>query len=107
MATVINLPSGLRVVLPEGMAVAAEDATVRQRGSTQRMMGVVSMPGPAASLAAGEARGIAAALANQDMVLVGTLPLEPSPETRKGARRSVPSGPLEVTVEVDLASDEN
>ncbi len=107
MATTINLSSGLRVTLPEGITLAKKESAVRPRGATRRTPGVVPLPDSQSSTVSDEASGIAAALASQDMVLVGTLPLEPSTETPEGLRRGVPIGPRKVAVEVDLDPNES
>lgn len=109
MSTTINRSSGLRVTLPEGFTLSGSPAAAARgpivRGPTGRLPPLMPMPGPTA--AAATANQVAAAMEDQDMVLVDTLPLVAAPTPRGATRAAVAGEVQEVAIDVDLAPDES
>jgi hypothetical protein len=103
MAT-IEHPSGLRITLPEGVSLLAEETFLPKRNAARRKVGVVPMRG-AADRVPHEAQRVADALVEQDMVLVARLPLSVEP-VRGGATRAARKR-RDLTVDVELGADES
>ncbi len=104
--TTTDIAPGLRVTLSEGLSLeTAKLAATTQRRIRGATPSVVPLPTPAVASANQEADRIAEAMAQQDLVLVGTIPLAPAPMPPGTTRAAVP-GPQEAAVEVDLAPEE-
>lgn len=109
MPNLIEISSGLRVRMPAGIAVnerrepAPGGTAARPRRLSSRTPGVVPLP-PGGTGVAAASDPVAAALKEQDLVLVGSILIAPAPGTTR-VRAAAPGDQMEV--EVDLGPQEN
>ncbi|ACN13771.1 conserved hypothetical protein [Desulforapulum autotrophicum HRM2] len=108
MSGPIKLPSGLCVTLSEGLTLSEKKPGKKgRRGVRQRTPGVVPLPGAANTMDDQETSGIIDSLVDQDMTLVGTVPIATSPVSQPVKRRFGKFTSHNATIEVDLDTNEN